>query len=182
MINIVPCRDVTGQHGHAGMEDETHRRPSKRTVLGVDARKGYALRGAAAAVDAPGEARRRLQGEGTPPASARIATHLRVMCVGSGDAPGTSLIPSYYQPFPLGRKSNLAVPDCRPTCQLSSGSHPEQMLMSIDNGKVYFNVCFSGQLFPRNWMAIFLLFSALFPEPVARILLSQHNVPAQDRG
>ncbi|BDA41296.1 hypothetical protein COCOBI_02-0760 [Coccomyxa sp. Obi] len=77
-------RDVMGQHGHAGMEDETHRKPSKRTLPGVDARKGYALRGAGAAVEAPDVERRRLQGEGTPPASARVATHLRVMCLGSG--------------------------------------------------------------------------------------------------
>ncbi len=98
------CRDVTGQHGHAGMEDETHRKPSKRTLFGADAHKGYALRGAAAAVDAPVMARRRLQGEGTPLASVRIATHLRIMCAGSGDItqhvrPCSALT---KQPFLLG--------------------------------------------------------------------------------
>ena len=42
------------------------------------------VQGAAAAVVAPDVARRKLLGQGTPPASARVVTHLRVMCVGTG--------------------------------------------------------------------------------------------------
>ena len=42
------------------------------------------MQGASATVVAADVARRKLMGEGTPPASARVATHLRVMCVGTG--------------------------------------------------------------------------------------------------
>lgn len=81
------CRDVTGQAGFAGMDDHTQQKPSKTTYSDgvLNARRGYALRGAAASVQAPLPRYRRVVGDGIRPASARIGTDVRVMCTGEGD-------------------------------------------------------------------------------------------------
>ncbi|KAK9909179.1 hypothetical protein WJX75_008312 [Coccomyxa subellipsoidea] len=97
-------RDVMGQAGFTGMQDETQCKASKRTyaAAAASARRGY---GAAAAVVAPDVARRKLLGQGTPPASARVVTHLRVMCVGTGLTqadvdPGTFQLDARRTPAP----------------------------------------------------------------------------------
>lgn len=77
------------------MEDDAACKPSRRSCAAAAASSAgrcYALQGAAVNVWTPDAARprRRELGEGTPPASAHVGTHLRVMCAGTGGAPDQS--------------------------------------------------------------------------------------------